>query len=122
MAAAVAINTLNGKSSEFVGIVDTGTDQTTLSRALLSKLGIDPFTLKEIEVGGAEGLVKALYCDFIRVGFLEVPGLRQHFPVGTNPVPVHFSQGPFNLLGQESFLNRCLLTFDGPGQIVTIDF
>ncbi len=120
MAAAIAVNTLNGQSSEFIGIVDTGADQTTLSRALLTKLGIDPSTLKGIEVGGAEGVVPTLYCGFLRIAFLELPGLQQHFPNGANPVPVHFSQGPFSLFGQESFLGLCVATFHGPGQTVVI--
>jgi hypothetical protein len=122
MAPGLAINTLNGKSSEFVAVLDSGADQTTLTQDLLDDLEIDPLPLQEIPIGGAEGIVNARYCEFLRIGLLEFPGLRKHFPNGLDPVPVHFSRGPFNLLGRQAFLNLCKVTFDGPNQTVLLEF
>jgi hypothetical protein len=122
MAPAIAINTRNGKSSEFIGILDTGADQTCLSVRLLRGLGIDPDTLKSVNVGGTEGVAPALDCSFIQIGLMEFPALRRHFPNGSAPVPLHFSSGPFCLFGQQSFLELCRVVFDGPNQAVLVDF
>lgn len=122
MALGLAINTLNGRWVEFVGILDTGADQTSLSKSLLQDLDIDPQSLTIIPVGGAEGPMPALYCDFIRIAFLELPLKQERSPNGHAPVPVHFSQGPFNLLGRELFLNLCRVCFDGPNRVTTVEF
>src|SRR5574342_801888 len=94
-APAVAINTLNGKSHEFLGVLDTGSDQVSLSEDILLKLDIDRSSLLEVSIGGVEGLGFARFCDFVKIGLIEVPSLRNHFPNGVDPVPCHFSRGPF---------------------------
>ena len=123
MAIGIAINILNGSTSKFLGFVDTGADQTSLSSDILQELGIDPNSLPIVPVGGAEGTTGAGYCDFLKIGFLELPSLRQqHFPNGRDRVPVHFTKGPFHLFGREHFLDRCKATFDGPNGSVQLEF
>lgn len=122
MAVGIAINTLNGRSARFLGFIDTGADQTSLSGDVALALGIDLLSLPSVPVGGAEGTTDAKFCDFVKIGFAEVPSLRQHFPNRKDAVPVHFSRGPFNLLGRESFLDLTKATFDGPNSSVQIEF
>jgi len=122
MALAAAINTMNGKHFEFVGILDTGADQSSLSADLLEKLDVDPRYLTEAEIGAVGGRVPALACDFIRVGLIDMSSGKYIFPNQQDPVPLHFSRGPFSLIGRQSLLDHCVATFDGPRKIVTLDF
>jgi hypothetical protein len=123
MAYAVAINTLNGRSSEFLGIIDTGADSITLTSDLLRNLGIAPLSLPEIDVGGVHGVASARHCDFVKIALVDMSDISLHFPNGDTPVPLHFSSGsPFSLLGRGAFLDQCVALFDGPGQLVTIEF
>lgn len=122
MATAVAVNLLNGRSKKFLAFLDTGADQTSLSGDLLEDLDIDPESLPEIPIGGAEGTTDALACDFIKIGFLGMPSMKKYFPNGEYRVPVHFSRGPFNLLGREELLDLCIAMFDGPNGRVTLEF
>lgn len=122
MALVAAINTMNGRHSEFVGILDTGADQSSLSSDLLEKLDVDPRYLTETEVGAVGGRTPALACDFIRIGLIDISSGKYTFLNGQDPVPLHFSMGPFSLVGRQSLLDLCVATFDGPGKIVTLDF
>lgn len=119
---AVAINLLNGKDAEFIGIVDTGADQTALSDELIDILEIDDQLLPWAPIGGAEGFADCMSCDCVKIAFLEEVSLERYFPNGAGAVPLHFTDGPFNLLGQQSFLDKVISSFDGPRQEVSIHF
>lgn len=118
---AMATNIRNGASVGFVGLLDTGADITTLTEDLLANLRIDPSTLPLIEVGGVHSIASVPFCSFIRISLVEFPSMRLYSPNGDDPVPLQFSQSPFCLLGRESFLDLCDVTFSGPRRTVTID-
>lgn len=54
--------------------------------------------------------------------YAPYPGGKYKFPNRQDPVPLHFSMGPFSLVGRQSLLDHCIATFDGPRKIVTLDF
>jgi len=119
---AVAINLLNGKSSEFVAVLDTGADKTTLSDEILEKLEIDISSLPVSPVWGIQEAVPLPVCDFIAIGLVEFRTGLQHFPNDQKPVPAYFAPRPSNLLGRDSFLNLCRTCFDGPNQFAELEF
>jgi hypothetical protein len=121
MVNAVAFNPLNGLKADFIGLLDTGADQVSLTSSLLAKLGIDPDSLEDDQAETPSGLKPIKFCDFLQIG-IEHDGVV-YFPNGEHPVPLHFSRrSPDSLLGQMSFLRLCIATFNGPGRTVTLDF
>lgn len=121
MVKAVALNILNGRTAEFVGLLDTGADQTSLTQKLLGELGINPSDLEDDRAETPVGGDPIKLCDFLQIGILHENHV--YFPNGDHPVPAHFSKGATTcLIGQKSFLRHCVATFDGPRRIVTIDF
>lgn len=122
MAPCVAINTRNGRSREFFGILDSGADQTSLTEDVFDDLEINLEALRKITVGGAEGYAPTRFCDFIRIAFLERLSMREYFPNELYSVPLHLIHGPFSLLGRELFLDLCVVKLDGPNQIGTVTF
>lgn len=123
MAPAIAINLLNGKSSQFVGILDTGADYVSFPEGLIDVLEIDRGLLLNTEVGGMHGIGPVKMYDFMKIGLLELPSTVAFFPNHNDPIPVHFKTGsPFFLLGQKSFLSNCIASFDGIKKVSTISF
>lgn len=116
-----AVNTINGRFTEFVGIIDTGASETALTEDVLLDLDIDLKSLPEDDAGGSGGSFKTLVCDFLRIAFVQPVTFKKFWPNGADPVPSSLTQGPFSLLGRDSFLDRCILTFDGPDQMAYID-
>lgn len=121
---ALAINILNGKSVDFPAVLDTGADKTTLSQAVLKRLNIDPLTLPREPVRGIGKVIYLPFCDFIRISIVDIRTHRNEFPNGYDTVPLYvdLAEGSSNLLGRESFLDLCKVTFDGPKQRLTIEF
>jgi len=119
----IAVNTLNKKSAEFLGVLDSGADGLTLTADLANNLGIDLEELPEERILGVHGIGGSKYCDFISVGLFDTARMRHYFPGGKAAVPAYFSaSSPSSLLGRRAFLDLSIVTFDGPKQIVHLDF
>lgn len=119
----VAFNVLNGRSAEFVGILDSGADTTTLTTDIAHVLGIDLSTLPSEIVGGVHGTGDANFCDFLKLSLLHPLSRQEYSLSGNREVPVFFPEGNmYCLLGQRNFLEYCVSVFNGPQRIVSLDF
>ncbi len=118
----IAVNILNGKSVEFFAIVDSGADQTALTEDIFEDLEVDLDNLPRAQVGGGEGTYPTVVSDFLKIAFIEESSEREFWPNKSRPVPAHLIHGPFCLLGRESLLDLCVVTFDGPSELVTVAF
>jgi hypothetical protein len=119
-----ATNLRNGLYRAFMPLIDTGAEITILSTNLLMLLGIDRNTLVEAPIDGIGGGRPAWVCDYIQISFLDVrPGnVKEHFPNKGSHVPLKFTEGSFNLLGQELFLDLCIMKFNGPKKETLVRF
>lgn len=123
VAPVVAFNTLNGKSAEFVGILDSGADSTTLTVDIARILGINLSTLPSEQVGGVHGIDDARFCDFLKISLLHPSSRQTYSPNRDSEIPIFIPRGArFCLLGQRNFLEHCVSIFDGPKNIVSLDF
>lgn len=118
-ASCIAVNLLNGLSFPFFGVLDTGASITGLMEDVFWELGIDPKSLPEDDFDGSGGKFQTGFCDYIKIAF--VVDFREHWPNGNYSVPVGVVHGKRNLLGRDLFLDRCILTFDGPRRIAYVD-
>jgi hypothetical protein len=100
--------------------MDTGADQTALARWVAEYLGVDVSSLPKDVAKGAGIDIPTRICDFIEIAFLDGP--NEYWPNKQSPVPLSIIDAPRSLLGRELFLDRCVLTFDGPNQVAFVEF
>lgn len=124
LAICVATNTRNGSYEIFLPLIDTGAEITILSTNFLTRFGIDRNTLVEDPISGVGGGRQAWLCDYIQISFLDgrAGNVKEHFPNKGSHVPLKFIEGSFNLLGQELFLDLCVLKFNGPRKETLVSF
>lgn len=124
LAICAATNVRNGLVKVFLPLIDTGAEITILSTNLLRLLEIDRNTLVEDPISGVGGGRQAWLCDYIQISFLDERGgkIKEHFPNKGSHVPLKFIEGSFNLLGQELFLDLCILKFNGPRKETLVSF
>ena len=124
LALCAATNVRNGSFRVFLPLIDTGAEITILSTNLLTLLGIDRNTLQEDPISGIGGGRRAWICDYIQISFLDERGgaVKEHYPNKGSHVPLKFTEGSFNLLGQELFLDLCVLRFNGPKKETLVGF
>lgn len=121
IASCVAINLINGFSAPFLGVLDTGASITGLTEDIFFALGIDVKSLPKDDFDGSGGIFETRFCDHIKIAFVDPVGSKEYWPNDRYSVPIGLVHGERNLLGRELFLDRCILTFDGPRRITYVD-
>lgn len=121
VAPCIAVNLINGFSWPFFGVLDTGASIAGLMEEVFVELDIDVKSLPKDNFDGSSGIFPGRLCDFIKIALVEPFTFKNHWPNDHYSVPVGLVHGERNLLGRDLFLDRCILTFDGPDQIAYVD-